>query len=164
MSSPSRKRRPLSNGRSAPWVGQFINLPSGMIKSPQFRALSPAAVKLFLELCARYCGTKSPPISLGYAEAASLLRVSKATAMRASRQLEAYGFIKTDRVGHFTGRTASTWFLTFKEFRDRAISDDWKSFQAPPKRKGKKRKANLIADIANSEEFSDARKERMVPT
>lgn len=97
-------------GRSKP--GRFTALPHTLITSPAFRSLNGSSVKVFIELHDRYFGTNNGGLVLSLGDAAKLLHMSKATALRAFRELTEKGFLRCTSKGDWYMRRASTWALT----------------------------------------------------
>ncbi len=125
MAKGSRKNKKGRSGRG----GQWIPLPYPVVRSLAFRSLSGSAVKVFIELRARFNGGNNGDLSLSLGDAASLLGVSKTTAKRAFDELQRKGFIVCTSIGSWYGRRASTWAVTTEtihlptaELRPR---DDW---------------------------------------
>lgn len=125
----SKGARVNKKGRSSKG-GQWIPLPYPLVRSPAFRSLSGAALKVFIELRSRFNGGNNGDLSLSLGDAASLLRLSKTTAKRAFDELEKKGLIINTSPGHWYGRRAATWAVTTEtvhlpraELRPR---DDWK--------------------------------------
>ena len=71
--------------------GQFVIMPFALIKSPAWRSLSGAAIKVWFELSARFNGGNNGKLHLSMNEAADTLGIGKATVQRAFRELEAKG-------------------------------------------------------------------------
>ena len=68
-----------------------------MLKSPAWRSLSGAAVRVFLELDTRFNGSNNGKLTLSYAEAAEALCMGKATVQRAFADLVGKGFNVLER-------------------------------------------------------------------
>lgn len=90
------------------WVG----IPWAMARSEAFRSLSGTALKWFVELRSRYSGRNNGELSVSCEEAANILGMGKATALRAQRELARKGFIVLTRRGTFRQKLASEWALT----------------------------------------------------
>ena len=84
-----------------------------MLASSAYRSLSCYARCLLVELYRRYNGGNNGEISMSVREAAELLGCNKDTALKAFRELEERGFIKSNVKGAFTlkERHATTWIL-----------------------------------------------------
>lgn len=94
--------------------GQYTNLPYAMLKSPAWRSLSGAAIKVWLELHTRYNGGNNGNVRLSLAEASKALGIGKATAQRALTQLQERGFIILTVPGNWYHRRTHEWQLTTK--------------------------------------------------
>ena len=118
---------------------QYINLPYVFIKSPAWRSLSGAAVRLWFELSLRFNGGNNGKLTLSFAEAADALNIGKATVQSAYKELEAKGFIVLERQGNWYGRRAHEWRLTTKPTETAkgrvAPTHDWREWKPPKKTK-----------------------------
>lgn len=128
MSRKRRRRRVDVKGRS---IGdeQFVGLGYSTIRSPAWRSLSGAAVKVWLELRARYDGGNNGTLSLSLDEAAWLLRIGKSTARRALDELAAKGFIVMTRKGAWYGRKATEWRVTDRGCNGYLATRDWQHWR-----------------------------------
>ena len=107
----SRKgRKSDKTGRSED--NQYWTLSYSFAKSDAFHQLPGPALKVFMELRARYNGGNNGKITLSLDEASRLLGLSKTTAKRAFKTLEDRGFIKHRVKGKWFGRKASEWIHT----------------------------------------------------
>ena len=134
MSSKGSGRGVNRTGRSK-HEGGFTRLPHFTAQSPAFRSLSGPAVKIWVELHARFRGHNNGRLSLSYQHAADLLGMSKSTVARAFRELISKGFIRLARPGHWYGRRAAEWTLTDQRFQDALPTNDWQNWRAPPETK-----------------------------
>jgi DNA-binding transcriptional ArsR family regulator len=123
-----RGRRVDATGRS---IGdeQFIGLGYATVRSPAWRSLSGAAVKVWCELRSRYNGGNNGKLSLSLDEGARLLPLSKSTVRRALEELAAKGFIVLMRRGRWFGRMASEWRVTDRSCNGYPASYDWKRWK-----------------------------------
>ena len=94
--------------------GQYLPLPYSQLRSPAWRSLSGAAVRVWLELHTRFNGSNNGAVRLSYAEAADALGIGKATAQRAFRLLQDRGFLVLEKEGNWYHRQAHEWRLTTK--------------------------------------------------
>jgi len=85
-----------------------------MLKSPAWDDLSAPARAIYIELERRYNGSNNGLIHYSAREAARDVKVSKGTAARALRELQAHGFIVVEKMGafHLKMRHASEYRLT----------------------------------------------------
>jgi len=118
--------------------GQYVPLPYAVLKSPAWRSLSGAAVKVFLELHTRYNGGNNGNVRLSMNEAARALGIGKATTQRAFAELQAKGFIVLTTPGNWYHRRAHEWRLTHKPMQTakgkQSASNDWKNWSEKTER------------------------------
>lgn len=123
---------PSKNGKRSE-EGQYVPMPYAILKSPAWRSLSGAAVKVFLELHTRFNGGNNGRLHLSMNEAAEALGIGKATAQRAFTDLEAKGFIVLEEPGNWYHRKAHEWRLTTKPVEaasgKKLATNDWRSWQ-----------------------------------
>lgn len=128
----------MSKGKR-PQEGQYVNLPYAQLKSNAWRSLSGAAVKVWLELHARFNGGNNGVLSLSMAEAAEALGMGKATVQRAFRELQDKGFIVLEKEGSWYHRRAHEWRLTTKPVQSSKGKSpptmDWRNWQPIKKTK-----------------------------
>lgn len=93
---------------------RYVMLFHWMLKSPAWNDLSAAARAIYVELERRYNGSNNGMIHYSSREAARDVKVSKGTAARALRELQAHGFIAVEKMGafHLKLRHASEYRLT----------------------------------------------------
>ncbi|GLQ25782.1 helix-turn-helix domain-containing protein [Sulfitobacter pacificus] len=119
--------------------GQYVPLPYAQLKSPAWRSLSGAAVKVWLELHTRYNGSNNGKLHLSMSEAAEILGLGKATIKRAFDELEAKGFLALEVPGNWYSRRAHDWRLTSKPTEGPSgkvtATFDWKGWRPPKKQK-----------------------------
>ncbi|MDG1430996.1 MAG: helix-turn-helix domain-containing protein [Paracoccaceae bacterium] len=89
-------------------------LPYSQLRSPAWRSLGGAAVRVWLELHTRFNGSNNGTVRLSYAEAAEALGIGKATAQRAFQNLQDKGFLVLEKEGNWYHRQAHEWRLTTK--------------------------------------------------
>lgn len=92
--------------------GKFVALGDGLLTSEAWRSLSGSAIRYYIELRRRYNGINNGDLHLSLDEAKSVLRMGKATALKAQQELEKKGFIRKTKQGGFHQRLATTWALT----------------------------------------------------
>lgn len=122
-----RYRRKRSDGE------QYVPLGYPMLHSPAWRSLSGPAVKLWLELRTRFHGGNNGRLHLSLDEAARFLQLGKATVARAFKELEAKGFVKLTRRGHWYGRRASEWAVTDRGVDGALPTYAWKQWKPDAK-------------------------------
>jgi len=93
---------------------QYTALPYAQLRSPAWRSLSGAAVKVWLELHTRYNGGNNGKLHLSLKEAADILGLGKATVQRAYVELSEKGFLVLEAEGNWYSRRAHDWRLTTK--------------------------------------------------
>jgi len=113
---------------------QFVLIPYTMARSPAFRSLSGAALKVWVELRCRFNGGNNGKLSLSWDEAARLLGLSKGTVGRAFNELQEKGFIVMTKRGQWYGRLATTWAVTDKSHQGHLATHAWKHWKPPAKK------------------------------
>tara|TARA_B100000965_G_scaffold381828_2_gene379641 strand:+ start:4924 stop:5325 length:402 start_codon:yes stop_codon:yes gene_type:complete len=127
MGGRKKFRRPNAKGRND--QEQYLAIPYAMARSPAFRNLGGAALKVWVELRSRYNGGNNGDLSLSLDEGSKLLSMGKATVQRGLNELEAKGFIKMTKRGHWYGRKATTWAVTDISHKGHIATRDWKSWK-----------------------------------
>ncbi|MDF2233030.1 helix-turn-helix domain-containing protein [Albimonas sp. CAU 1670] len=126
-------------------------LPYAILKSPAWRSLSGAAVRVFLELHTRYNGGNNGALTLSYAEAAEALGLGKATVQRAYRELMAKGFLALAREGNWYHRQAHEWRLTTKPMQrvrgTEPPTHDWRNYRPEKSERGSKAEPSAAAVV-----------------
>jgi hypothetical protein len=97
------------------------------------REFTGSAAKVWLELHTRFNGRNNGLLSLSLEDGARLLGMGKSTAARAMKELEAKGFLKLTKRGHFYGRLASEYALTTKPHQGHQATHDWRLWKRPTK-------------------------------
>ena len=77
-------------------------------------------------LKSRFNGRNNGQLCLSYADAAKKLGLGHATIGRAFKELQAKGFIRLVKRGHWYGRKAAEWALTDKPWQGNLPTNDWK--------------------------------------
>lgn len=103
----SRHRRQKRSGR------KFIELWTNVKRSAAYHSLSLPARCTLIELLDRSSGVNNGMIGLGVRELANELRSSTDTAARALRELDDSGLARPVTGGHWRGKRATEWRLTF---------------------------------------------------
>jgi hypothetical protein len=128
---------------------QYINMPYVTLRSPAWRSLSGAALKVFFELHLRYKGSNNGKVVLSLNDAVDALGIGKTTAQRAFKELEDKGFIVLMKQGNWIHRSANEWRLTHKPMETAKgrtpPTMDWRLYQ-PPKTKPKKQNCGTHTD------------------
>lgn len=122
--------------------GQYAPLSYAMLKSPAWRQLSGAAMKVFLELHTRFNGGNNGKLHLSMNEAASILGMGKATVQRAFAELQAKGFLVLETPGNWYHRRAHEWRLTIKPVQGvsgkTSPTNDWRYWRPEKTERGSK--------------------------
>jgi len=118
---------------------QYTALPYGQLRSPAWRSLSGAAVKVWLELHTRYNGGNNGRLHLSLNEAAEILGLGKATVQRAYVELAEKGFLVLEAEGNWYSRRAHDWRITTKPRNTFGGKDpatfDFRAWKPPQKTK-----------------------------
>ncbi len=109
-------------------MGRFVALPYNLLESDAWKALSPEAVAIYIEIKRRYNGKNNGDIPLGYREAATIAHCGKGTSGKKLSELIDNGFIKAAHKGRFQNRHASTWILTCQVYEGKSPSNEWKDY------------------------------------
>jgi len=142
-------------GSSKRSEGQYAPLPYGQLKSPAWRSLSGAAVKVWLELHTRYHGGNNGRLTLSHAEAADALGMGKASVQRAYRELQDKGFIALEKEGNWYSRRAHEWRLTTKPMQKakakETATNDWRLWRPDkPKKCAKTDQSTSVVPFENT--------------
>lgn len=118
--------------------GQYVLMPYAHLKSPAWRSLSGAAVKVWFELHTRYNGGNNGNVRLSMNEAVNALCIGKGTAQRAFQELQDKGFIALQNPGNWYHRRAHEWRITTKRMDTPkgqvAPTNEWRAWTAKTKR------------------------------
>ncbi len=121
-------------------------LPYAQLRSPAWRSLSGAAVRLWLELRTRYKGGNNGVLTLSYAEAGEVLGMGKATVQRAYQELVKHGFLVLEKEDNWYHRRAHEWRLTTKPMQTVpgkvAATHDWRNWRPEKKERGSNMEAS----------------------
>jgi hypothetical protein len=126
-----RGRRVNATGRNV--YDQYAKFGYPMLQSAAWRSLSGAAIKILVELRTRFNGGNNGRLSLSWDEAARTLGIGKATVGRAFEELLKKGFVVLEEKGHWYGRKATRWRLTFIQQEGCFPTHEWKQW-VPPKK------------------------------
>jgi hypothetical protein len=104
----------MSKKRAQTGGGRYVQLHHFMLDSAAWRALTPAARAVYVEIARRYNGANNGRLALSVREAACACNINKDTVGRAVRELTNAGFIEETRHGGLSRKTrvASEWRLT----------------------------------------------------
>ena len=93
--------------------GSFVMLDGFMMESAAWRALSPAARVVYIEVRRRYNGSNNGRLALSVRDAAAQCNINKDTSRKALASLQDHGFIECVTPGGFTRkvRHATEWRL-----------------------------------------------------
>ena len=109
---------------------RFFMLTFAMGRSPAWRSLSGAAIKVFIELRCHYNGQNNGELFLSYGSAAERLGLSRSTVKRAFDELQTKGFIRKTRQGARQCRLASTWAVTDRPQKEGdSPTNEWRRWQ-----------------------------------
>ena len=100
-----------------------------MVQSQAWRSLSGAAVKVWIELRARFNGGNNGRLTLSLDEASRLLKLGKATVARALAELQEKGFLAMKQRGQWYGRLATKWAVTDKPVDGAVATRAWKHWR-----------------------------------
>ncbi len=134
-------RRTDNKGRSK-GEAQFVPIPHQMAKSPAFRSLGGAALKIWIELRSRYNGSNNGMLSLSLRDAAALLGMSQTTAKRGFDELIEKGFVVRRLRGQWYGRKAAEYIVTDRSYQGRPPTRDWQSWRRKNKTSVPKQTSN----------------------
>ena len=113
---------------------QFVPVLYEMLKHPNFRRLSPDAVRVWLEMHLGYHGINNGEIGFSVQKAMDCLHSGSGRASKAINELIEARFIICTRDSSFhmkTGR-AREWMLTTQPTGMGAASNEWKKITVPP--------------------------------
>jgi hypothetical protein len=114
MASRSRRGRGVDAKGRSKRSGGFVMLDYGLLDAEAWRALSPAARAVYIQLVRRYNGANNGTIAYSVREAVTECRVSINTALKAFDILESVGFVDCVTGSGFNrkDRQAREWRLT----------------------------------------------------
>lgn len=157
-----KQKKANATGRNAGPTEQHVRLSYHMLGHPNFRALNGASTKVLLALAVRHTGYNNGRIVASYDEIAQTQSMSKTTVSRACKQLEYYGFIKLRKRGHFYGRRANEWEITFVKSAGYHPTHDWKHEKPKRNRPSSQSKPSTAVDeIINLPEYAHQRQEKI---
>lgn len=103
--------RTLAKVKNRSGADSFLQLPRGVLNSPNYKKLSSAAVKLLVDIGEQYRGTNNGDLQCTFSLMKERGWKSSATLQRAKEELLHYGFISLTRQGGlgFCSLFAITW-------------------------------------------------------
>lgn len=106
---------------------RYVRLEHWLLKMPAWRALTPQARAVYVELEQRFNGSNNGEISLSVREAAAAVNIAKDTASKVFYELEEKGFICRNVCGSFNWklRHATTWVLTNHRVGDQPATKEF---------------------------------------
>ena len=127
----ARKRRsnPLKS------KGRFLQIFHEMFESDAYRSLNCVERCLLSELISLQIPGFREDVFLSTRHAARRLGVHPDTGRKAFHTLARKGFIKLTRGELWQARMAREWRLTFRSYRGREPSDEWRDFKKTPEPK-----------------------------
>ena len=128
----AKGRKTHPNGRNA--GEQYVNVGYPFLNSPAWRSLGGAAMKVWWELRTRFDGSNNGKILLSFEDAKRTLNLGKATVKRAFDELQAKGFVRLIKKGHWFGRQANEWAITNLPYQGYLPTNDWKRYVQPAKK------------------------------
>ena len=113
---------------------QFVPIPYDMLKHPNFRRLSPDAVRVWLEMHLGYHGINNGEIGFSVQKAMYCLHGGSGRASKSIDELIEARFIICTRDSSFNMKTkrAREWMLTTQPMGMGAASNEWKKITVPP--------------------------------
>lgn len=148
MSRSNYRKRSAINakGRNEHRTGRFVRLPHEVLNSNAYRALSPNARALLVEIASLYNGKNNGSLYLSVRDAAARMGVSDVTAAsNAFDELQGLGFILCTVDSAFRGGSSQTsrarcWRITFENGPDNKLATyDYRTREPDPKSRERKR-------------------------
>jgi hypothetical protein len=114
----------MSKHQKKKGLARHVRLYHWMLNTEAWKDLSAVAKVIYIELERRYYGSNNGLIHYSTREAARDVKISKGTAARALRELQAHGFIVVEKMGafHLKMRHASEYRLTAHDSNVEGIS------------------------------------------
>ncbi len=144
-----KKVKPLPNGRTPYDRSQYLKLPHGVMKHPNFRMLRGNSVKVLLELALLHNGHNNGRLGGSYTMLQTNLKIGRKAISDALKELQEAKFIINHKKGIFTTRMASEFEITFLPSPDSPHpSNVWGSCPAIKvrRRRGKAKPFNVLSD------------------
>jgi hypothetical protein len=125
---PRKRQKSNATGRQK-HEGQYARVSYSFWRSDAWRSLSGPAAKIWCELRCRFNGGNNGELYLSMDEAARHLKIGKATAQRAFKELVSKGFIQVTRQGRWYGRQATQYRFTDLPYKNDMPPYTYKSWQ-----------------------------------
>jgi hypothetical protein len=116
-----------SNKRKAGGAKHWVQLEHYLLATPAWRALSPNARALYVEVKRRYNGKNNGLISFSAREAGDVLNASHHTGARVLQELQEHGFLAVTEESNFDRKVKIA-----REYRLTEARDDRPGLEAPP--------------------------------
>lgn len=107
----------------------FVMLRYDILDSVAWKALSPNARCVWIEVMRRYKGYNNGDIPLSCREAAEFCNIGKDTAARCFKELQDKGFIKIAMIAGFRNkqRYSTRWVITHERLNDQPPTNEWRA-------------------------------------
>lgn len=146
-----KANRPNQKGRSE-LTERFVGMPHRMLLSSAYRALTPNARALLIELGMLFNGSNNGSLYLGVRDAAALMGISDTKTTKAAfDDLKDLGFIVMTQDAHFSVKAADAsrarcWRLTWKPCPGKGTTNEYLSREPQPTTKARRRmeRANKV--------------------
>ncbi len=148
-SSTRHHRKPRKKSKALSHLGQFIAVPTALLRTEKYRNLRPHAVKLLFDLYGQYRGNNNGDFCAAWSVMQPLGWKSEATLHKALKELQQVGFIIKTRQGGkcYCSLYAVTWHaidhcngkLDYSPMR--VALRWWKDDDGPPAAGGQEKKA-----------------------
>ena len=111
--------------------GQFVAIPYSMIEHPSYKALSPDAKCVLVEMHLGFHGHNNGRVGFSIRQAAECLHSGKGRATRAMNELQERRFIICHAQSSFNMKTKKSreWEITFREMPNGPPSHAWKKLK-----------------------------------
>ena len=146
MPRKNRTNRVNAKGRNTGYTTRFVRLDHALLTSKAFRALSPQARALLIEICSLYNGRNNGSLYLSVRDASARMGVSDlSAASKAFDQLIDLGFIEMTKKAHFAVKASYTsrarcWRLVWEAGPEKTRpTQPYLTREPPPKTKAYKR-------------------------
>ena len=108
---------------------RFVRLTYELINSVAWKCLTPASVKVYIELRKHFNGSNNGNLFLSLLDGAKSLNMSTSTVKRSLDQLVEHGIVRCAERGYFTGRIASRYILTNERYQGLPPTKDYLKFK-----------------------------------